>query len=61
MIQDSEIPYCGKHGGESKGESIQGYTAQHDSHRPVSDSLWHEPLGVVTKHRQQQLKTNSAL
>lgn len=27
MIQDNEIPYCGKHRGESHGESIQGYTA----------------------------------
>lgn len=60
MIQGYEIPYCGKHRGESHGESIQGYTAQQDFHGPVSDSLWHEPLGVVTKHR-QQLKTNNTL
>lgn len=36
MIQDCEIPYCGKLRGESHGESIQGYTAQHDFQRPVT-------------------------
>lgn len=60
MIQDCEIPYCGKHQGESHGESIQGYTAQYDFQRPLSDSLLHEPLGAVTKDT-QQLKTNSTL
>ena len=60
MIQGCEIPCCGKHRGESHGESIRGYTAQHGFQRPISDSLLHEPLGVVTKDT-QQLKTKSTL
>lgn len=60
MIQDDEIPCWGKHGDESHGESTRGHSAQQDLHRPVSDSLWREPSGVATKHR-QQLKTSRAL
>lgn len=56
MIQDDEIPHCGKH------RENAGVNQSKDTRRrpqPVRDSLWHEALGVVTEHR--QLQTNSAL